>query len=114
MTGLDTRRTRRPRTRVLAAVGIAAATVLLLAACAAGVNPEVGQAPPGAAEPAGFWLGLWHGIILPVTWIVSLFTRTVSPYEVFNSGNWYDFGFVLGITIVFGGPFGAGRAARRR
>ena len=111
MTAMDTRR---PRTRVVVAVGIAAATVLLLAACAAGVNPEVGTAPPGAEEPAGFWLGLWHGFILPVTWIVSLFTRTVSPYEVFNSGNWYDVGFVLGISIVFGGPFGAGRAARRR
>lgn len=104
---------RRRTSRVLATVGIAAAGVLLLTACAAGVNPEVGQAPPGAEEPAGFWLGLWHGIILPITWIVSLFTRTVSPYEVFNSGNWYDVGFVLGITIVFGGPFGAGRARRR-
>lgn len=111
MTAMDTRR---PRTRVVVAVGIAAATVLLLAACAAGYNPDVGQAPPGGDEPAGFWLGLWHGFILPVTWIVSLFTRTVSPYEVFNSGNWYDFGFVLGITIIFGGPFGAGSAARRR
>lgn len=105
--------TRRRTSRALAVVGIAVAGVLLLAACAAGVNPEVGQAPPGAEEPAGFWLGLWHGIILPITWIVSLFTRTVSPYEVFNSGNWYDVGFVLGITIVFGGPFGAGRARRR-
>lgn len=110
MTGMDKRRRR--TSRVLAVVGIAVAGVLL-AACAAGVNPEVGQAPPGAEEPAGFWLGLWHGIILPITWIVSLFTRTVSPYEVFNSGNWYDVGFVLGITIVFGGPLGAGRARRR-
>ncbi|NKY08876.1 hypothetical protein [Cellulomonas hominis] len=101
------------RRRSLAVVGLAAATLLLLAACAAGVNPDVGSPPPGAAEPAGFWLGLWHGIILPVTWIVSLFTDTVSPYEVFNSGNWYDFGFVLGITIVFGGPFGASKAGRR-
>lgn len=113
MTSMDTRRARQPRTRVVVAVGVAAATMLLLAACAAGMNPDVGQPPPGAEEPAGFWLGLWHGIILPVTWIVSLFTRTVSPYEVFNSGNWYDVGFVLGITIAFGGPFGAGRARRR-
>jgi hypothetical protein len=101
------------RRRSLAVVGLAVATLLLLAACAAGVNPDVGTPPPGATEPAGFWLGLWHGIILPVTWIVSLFTDTVSPYEVFNSGNWYDFGFVLGITIVFGGPFGASKAGRR-
>jgi len=100
------------RTRALVAVGLAAAMVLLLAACAAGANPEVGTAPPGTTDPAGFWLGLWHGIILPVTWIVSLFTDTVTPYEVHNNGNWYDVGFVFGISIVFGGPLGARRAKR--
>jgi hypothetical protein len=103
---------RRPH-RALAVVGLGVATVLLLAACAAGANPDVGTAAPGAEDPAGFWLGLWHGMILPITWIVSLFTETVTPYEVFNNGNWYDVGFVLGISIVFGGPFGARRASRR-
>lgn len=104
---------RNRRNRTLATLGLAAATVLLLSACAAGANPDVGTAAPGAEQPAGFWLGLWHGVILPVTWIVSLFTDTVTPYEVFNNGNWYDVGFVLGISIVFGGPFGARRAGRR-
>lgn len=94
-------------------VALVAGVLLLLGACAAGVNPEVGTPPPGASAPAGFWLGLWHGIILPITWIVSLFTSTVSPYEVHNSGNWYDVGFVLGISLVFGGPLGARRARRR-
>jgi hypothetical protein len=101
------------RTRVTAALCLAASSMLLLAACAAGVNPDVGTPPPGALTPAGFWQGLWHGIILPVSWIVSLFTDTVTPYEVHNNGNWYDFGFVCGISIVFGGPFGA-RSARKR
>lgn len=108
MTGMEPRR----RTRALVVVGVATA-LLLLAGCAAGVNPSVGVAPPGSADPAGFWLGLWHGLILPITWIVSLFTDTVTPYEVFNNGNWYDFGFVFGICVVFGGPFGAGKARRR-
>jgi hypothetical protein len=108
MTGMGSR----SRTTTLAVLGVAAA-VLLLAGCAAGVNPAVGMPVPGSADPAGFWLGLWHGMILPITWIVSLFTDTVTPYEVFNNGNWYDVGFVLGISIVFGGPFGARRAARR-
>lgn len=106
------RTTKNRRTR-LAATAAAVAVLLLLTACAAGANPEVGTAPPGSQDPAGFWLGLWHGIILPISWIVSLFTDTVSPYEVHNSGNWYDFGFVLGIVMVFGGPFGASKAARR-
>ncbi|WP_282946497.1 hypothetical protein [Cellulomonas endometrii] len=113
MADMEPRRRTRTRSRTAAAVGLAAATVLLLAACAAGVNPEVGTPPPGSLTPAGFWLGLWHGIILPVTWIVSLFTDTVTPYEVHNNGNWYDVGFVLGISIVFGGPFGARRARKR-
>ena len=93
-------------------IALVATVLLLLGACAAGVNPNVGTPPPGATAPAGFWLGVWHGMILPITWIVSLFTRTVSPYEVYNSGNWYDVGFVIGISIVFGGPFGAPRAMR--
>jgi len=79
----------------LAGVGLTA--VLILGACAAGHNPQEGPAA------AGFWPGLWHGIILPVTFIVSLFTDTVSIYEVDNTGNWYDFGFVLGLAL-FSGP----------
>ena len=103
----------RRRTRALTGLGLAVVVVLLVvSACAAGVNPQTGAVAPGATEPAGFWLGVWHGAILPVTWIVSLFTDTVTPYEVFNNGNWYDVGFVLGISIVFGGPFGASRARR--
>ena len=81
---------------------------LLLAACAAGVNPEVGTAPEGQ-DVAGFWLGLWHGIIAPVTFLISLFTDNVNIYEVHNNGNWYDFGFVIGAGILFGGGIFGGR-----
>jgi len=51
---------------------------------------------PGAA-PAGFLAGLWHGIIAPITFIVSLFADGVRIYETNNNGRWYDFGFMLGI-----------------
>jgi hypothetical protein len=35
----------------------------------------------------------------------------VNIYEVHNDGNWYDFGFVLGAGILFGGGFlGMGRS----
>lgn len=90
------------RTRLVLSLLLLAA---VLAACAAGANPEVGV----AADPAGFWLGLWHGVIAPVTFVISLFTDSVSLYEVQNTGNWYDFGFVLGAGILFGG----GAAGRR-
>ena len=49
------------------------------------------------ARPAGFWAGLWHGLILPITFLVSLFVDGVSIYETSNNGRWYEFGFVLGV-----------------
>jgi len=72
-----------------------------LASCAAGPNSQQGL--PDGGDVAGFWLGLWHGFIAPVSFVISLFTDNVSVYEVHNSGNWYDFGFVLGAGILFGG-----------
>lgn len=93
---------------VLVVVGF----TLLLAACAAGANPEVGVS--GAdGDVAGFWLGLWQGIIAPITFVISLFTDNVNMYEVHNNGNWYDLGFVLGAGIFFGGG-GFGSRRRRR
>jgi len=56
------------------------------------------------AEPAGFWAGLWHGIIMPITFIVSLFNAGVRIYETNNNGRWYDFGFLIGVSASFGGP----------
>jgi hypothetical protein len=58
-------------------------------------------------DPAGFWSGLWHGLICMVTFIVSLFSDSVHMYEVSNSGNWYNFGYLIGVMIIFGG--GSGR-----
>jgi hypothetical protein len=100
---------RRPPARLDLVLAVVA--MLLLASCVAGPNPAAGTGP----EPAGFWLGLWHGIIIPVTFVISLFTDSVSVYEVANNGNWYDFGFFLGLLISLGASGGgAGRRARRR
>lgn len=85
--------------------------LLVLAGCAPGVNPAVGTAGPDGTV-AGFIMGLWHGFIAPFTFVLSLFTTTINVYEVHNSGNWYDFGFVLGAGILFGG--GAFGSRRRR
>jgi hypothetical protein len=83
---------------------------LALSACAAGPNPALDT----GADPAGFWMGLWQGFISPVTLIVSLFTDDVSIYEVQNSGNWYDVGFMIGVSMILGGAGGGGAAGRRR
>ncbi|MFZ1410197.1 MAG: hypothetical protein WAS07_01910 [Micropruina sp.] len=82
--------------------------VLTLAGCAAGPN----TAASGGVEAAGFWLGLWHGFICPITFLVSLFNPAVNIYEIHNTGGWYNFGFVVGASAIFGGGGGAG--ARRR
>jgi hypothetical protein len=74
--------------RVVSAVAL----LLLLSACAAGPNPGVSTGP----HTAGFFMGLWHGLILPITFVISLFSDTVSIYEVHNNGHWYDLGFVFG------------------
>ena len=63
---------------------------------------------------AGFWKGLWHGLIIPFTFIISLFKENVGVYETHNNGNWYTFGFVLGLMIIFGGNSGAGTAASKQ
>ncbi len=66
--------------------------------------------------PAGFWAGLWHGLICIVTFIISLFTDSVRMYEANNTGGWYNFGFLLGAAIFFGsgrGPFGYRKRAHR-
>lgn len=54
-------------------------------------------------QPAGFWMGLWHGFISLFTFIISLFNENVNIYEVNNSGGWYNFGYILGVSIFFGG-----------
>src|SRR5206468_11203686 len=75
---------------------IALAMVLPLAACAA-TQTSAAVAP----DAPGFLLGLWHGFIFPVAWIVSLFAPKVAIYAVPNNGGWYDFVYFLGI-VVFG------------
>jgi hypothetical protein len=102
---------KRASARVLLPLVAVVGATLFLSSCAAGPNPEAGT----GQDPAGFWLGLWHGIIVLVTFVISLFSDNVSVYEVVNNGNWYDFGFVLGLLIALGGSGGgAGARARRR
>jgi hypothetical protein len=91
--------------------GLLILTLVILAGCVAGPNALV-NTPNEEGRVAGFWLGLWHGIIAPITFIISLFSDKVHVYEVHNNGGWYNFGFLLGLAIVLGG--GGGGAARRR
>jgi hypothetical protein len=85
--------------------------VLALAGCAAGPN-NLQDTKNDEGKTAGFLRGLWHGFISFFTFIISIFTDKVSVYEVHNTGGWYDFGFILGIMIFYGG--GSKGTCRRR
>lgn len=64
----------------------------LLASCA---DTEAIQ-PCLTGRQYGFFFGLLHGFITPLSFIGSLFKDDVSIYAVNNSGGWYDLGFLLG------------------
>jgi len=90
------------------------ALAVALASCAPGPNPLVHHHAPGAAPLAGFFLGIWHGAIVWVTFVASLFLPGVSVYEVHNTGWPYNLGFVLGAASFHGGGGGGASEWRRR
>ncbi len=83
----------RIRTNRLFGLGL---LMLFAASCTAG------DARFTETTPAGFWEGLWHGIISWVMLVAGLFSDTIGVYEVNNTGGWYDFGFLLGIGLIWG------------
>ncbi len=87
----------------------------VLARSLAGPNPAA-NTPDASGRIAGFRLGLWHGAIAPVAFVVSLFNDRVHVFEVHNNGKLYLLGFILGITAIWGSRrmSSAGRAKRDR
>jgi len=79
---------------------------LLFTGCA-DVSPHVTDCI--TSNPYGFLSGLWHGMIVPFSWIGSLFSDDIAIYAYNNNGGWYDFGFVLGIGGLAGS---SGRASK--
>ena len=67
---------------------------------APGPNPLVNTANANG-HIAGILLGLWHGVISPVTLVWSFFNKAVQMYEVHNDGSQYNLGFLLGVALVF-------------
>jgi hypothetical protein len=66
---------------------------------APGPNPLLNQ-PDAQGRIARAGAGLWHGIIAPVTLVISFFNSDVRMYEVHNAGSEYDLGFLLGAALV--------------
>lgn len=71
--------------------------VFLISSCAAG------DAQFSQDNPAGFWYGLWHGVIAVISLIIHIFNENVAVYEINNTGGWYDFGFLLGMIFIWSG-----------
>ena len=71
--------------------------IFLLTSCTAG------DAQFTQENPAGFWYGLWHGVISVISLIIHIFNENVAVYEINNTGGWYDFGFLLGVIGIWSG-----------
>lgn len=56
-----------------------------------------------ADKPAGFFWGIWHGWLAPLSLIIGIFVDNIRVYEVMNTGWWYDLGFYMAIISGFGG-----------
>lgn len=54
-------------------------------------------------NPAGFFWGIWHGWIAPISLIIGVFKDNIGIYETMNTGWFYDFGFYIAIISGFGG-----------
>jgi hypothetical protein len=54
-------------------------------------------------HPAGFFSGIWHGWIAPLSLIIGIFKPGIRIYETANTGWGYDFGFYMAIISGFGG-----------
>jgi hypothetical protein len=98
------------RTILIVALALVA---LALAGCAPGPN-SLGNTPDSKGAVHGFWRGLWNGATVVITFIVSLFNKNVTVYEVHNNGTMYNLGFLLGAMMALGGGAGGAAARRRR
>lgn len=82
--------------------------VILISSCAAG-NPQFTE-----ETPAGFWWGIWHGIISVISLVIHVFNENVAVYEIHNTGGWYDFGFLVGVIAIWGGGSHVNRKSAER
>jgi hypothetical protein len=96
-------------------IALAAVALLALSACVAGSAESQHAAAGGLLSQ--FLLGLWHGVIAPVTLIVEVVNRLAPHllpwrlrlYEARDTGVPYDVGFYLGLVgspLVIRGSWG--------
>ncbi len=79
--------------KILWALAAAVMLIVLFSGCIPSNIPS--------ATPAGFFSGIWHGWIAPISLVLSIFTDA-RIYEVNNTGFFYDLGFYMAIISGFG------------
>jgi len=77
------------------------AMLLALMALLTGCVP--GDGTYTAQNQAGFFWGVWHGWVAPISLVIGLFNHDIRIYEINNSGWWYDLGYYLAVISGFGG-----------
>lgn len=77
--------------------------ILLIVSVVALTGCAPGDGTNDADHPAGFFWGVWHGWIAPLSLIIGIFNQDIRVYEPYNSGWWYDLGFYVAVISGFGG-----------
>ena len=77
------------------------AIILILVSMFLGCFPGDDRAT--ADNPSGFFSGIWHGWIAPLSLVIGIFKGNIRVYELYNTGWWYDLGFYMAIISGFGG-----------
>ncbi len=85
------------RIRIILLVAAIAAVVFLTSGCVPGDGTN------SAYKLAGFFSGVWHGWIAPISLIYSFFHNSTGIYEVNNNGIPYNIGYYMAIISGFGG-----------
>jgi hypothetical protein len=67
----------------------------------------------GHNQISGILMGIWHGVISPITLVMSFVNPANQMYEVHNDGSPYNFGFLFGVALIFL-FLGASLGSRRR
>jgi hypothetical protein len=75
--------------------------VAAMAITVAGCFPRDASMPTDSR--AGFFMGIWHGWIAPISLIVGFFDHDVRIYQPHNTGWFYDLGFYIAVIAGFGG-----------
>ena len=83
--------------KIVLSIVLGTALLVILTGCVPGDGAATSN------NPAGFFWGVWHGWIAPISLIIGLFQDNVRVYEVANSGWWYDLGFYMAVISGIGG-----------